>query len=50
MDGAELLGKVIRCSYAKPMTKLQPGKAVWATEEYLEKNIQEGDGQTTADE
>ena len=37
MDGAELLGKVLRCNIAKmPNNKIQPGKAIWNTEEFYE--------------
>ena len=36
MEGAEICGKVIRCSYAKPMTQTSGGnKAVWTNEEWL---------------
>mmetsp|Transcript_8571 Transcript_8571/g.8697 ORF Transcript_8571/g.8697 Transcript_8571/m.8697 type:complete len:129 (-) Transcript_8571:193-579(-) len=41
MDGAELLGKVIRCNIAKPMTKLQPGKAVWSAEEWIQNSLKD---------
>ena len=41
MEGAEICGKVIRCSFAKPMTTTSAGvgsnKAVWTTEEWLMK-------------
>lgn len=40
MDGAELLGRVLSCKFAKPMSRSEGkpryGKAVWASEEYLE--------------
>lgn len=45
MDGAEILGKVIKCDFARPDTKLVPrGKAVWSTEEWLQKQQQEDGG------
>ena len=35
MEGAELYGRVIRCSYAKPMANTGRGnKAVWSSEEW----------------
>jgi RNA recognition motif-containing protein len=34
MNGAELFGKFIKCNIAKASTKLQPGQAIWATEEF----------------
>lgn len=43
MDGAEILGKVIKCDFARPDTKLAPrGKAVWATEEWIQKQQLDG--------
>jgi peptidyl-prolyl isomerase E (cyclophilin E) len=41
MDGAEILGKVLKCNYAKPETKLQPGKAIWSAEEWIQKSLKE---------
>jgi hypothetical protein len=43
MDGAELFGKVIRCNIAKPMTKIQAGKAVWSAEEWYKTSLPEND-------
>ena len=47
MEGAEICGKVIRCSFAKPMTTVGSGvganKAVWTTEEWLQKEQQEAE-------
>jgi RNA recognition motif-containing protein len=36
MNGAEVLGKFIKCTIAKPLTKLKPGQALWSTEEFYE--------------
>jgi peptidyl-prolyl isomerase E (cyclophilin E) len=45
MNGAELLGKFIKCSIAKPLTKLKPGQALWSTEEFFESSAHpEGPG------
>ena len=41
MDGAELMGKVLRCNIAKPMTKLPVGKAVWTAEEWIQNSLKE---------
>lgn len=43
MEGAELFGKVIRCGYAKPLTKVgsEGNKAVWTSEEWLENSLEE---------
>ena len=35
------MGKVLRCNIAKPMTKLQPGKAVWSAEEWLQNTLKD---------
>ena len=43
MDGAELFGKVIRCNFAKPLTKVSSGKAVWSSEEWIQNNLNEGE-------
>lgn len=44
MDGAELLGKVLRCNVAKlPSNKVQPGKAIWNTDEYYEETGEKND-------
>eukprot|EP01041_Mallomonas_annulata_P002451 gene2451-4759_t len=45
MDGAELFGKVLRCNIAKPMTKLQAGKAVWSAEEWIQNSLKEDGGE-----
>lgn len=42
MHGAELFGKVLKCNMAKPMTKLQPGQAVWTAEEWLSNSLKTG--------
>lgn len=39
MDGAELLGKVIRCNLAKAMPKLASGQAVWNSEEWIKQKL-----------
>jgi len=39
MDGSEIFGRVVRCSIAKAIPKLTPGKAVWNTEEWIQKSI-----------
>lgn len=39
MDGAELLGKVIRCNLAKAMPKLESGQAVWNSEEWIKQKM-----------
>ncbi len=39
MEGSELHGKVLKCSFARPQTKLTPGKAVWAVEEFLKGTV-----------
>ena len=44
MDGSELFGRTLKVNLAKPSaTKGQVGKALWATEEYLQKSLNEGD-------
>jgi hypothetical protein len=35
MHGAELCGKVIRCSIAKPMANVNRGQAVWTSEDWI---------------
>jgi RNA recognition motif-containing protein len=44
MHGAELFGKVLKCNMAKPMTKLQPGQAVWTAEEWLSNSLKADGG------
>lgn len=44
MDGAELFGKVLRCSVAKPMPKVAAGKALWSAEEWIRNSLKDGDG------
>jgi hypothetical protein len=39
MDGAEILGKTLKCTYAKAETKLQEGKAVWSSEDWINNNM-----------
>ena len=40
MEGSELCGRVIRCSYAKPMANTGGGnKAVWTNEEWYEHDL-----------
>lgn len=43
MDGSELLGKVLRCNVAKAVSKLVPGKAVWSSDEWAQKEMAEAD-------
>jgi hypothetical protein len=40
MDNAELYGKVLRCSVAKPMPTAEKGKGVWTSEEWLSQQQQ----------
>ena len=42
MDGAEILGRVLKCNIAKADTKLQHGKAIWSAEEWLQKSLKGG--------
>ena len=43
MDGAEIYGKVIRCTLAKPNTiKAEPGKAIWSSEDWIKNSLGEG--------
>ncbi|CAE7746991.1 PPIE, partial [Symbiodinium microadriaticum] len=49
MNGAELFGKVLKCNMAKPMTKLQPGQAVWTAEEWLSNSLKTDDTGPTDD-
>lgn len=39
MDGSEIFGRVVRCNIAKAIPKLTPGKAVWNSEEWINKNL-----------
>lgn len=39
MDGAELFGKPIKVSFAKPLTKVDHGKAIWTSEEWIQAHI-----------
>lgn len=41
MDGSELFGRVIRCSVAKAISKLAPGKALWNDEEWIKAHLEE---------
>jgi peptidyl-prolyl isomerase E (cyclophilin E) len=41
MDGAEILGKVLKCNLAKAETKLQHGKAVWSSEDWIQNSLKE---------
>jgi hypothetical protein len=43
MDGSELSGKVLRCNLAKPMSKVQAGKAIWSAEEWIQNSLKEGE-------
>ena len=43
MDGAEILGKVLKCKFAKSETKIQHGKAVWSSEEWIQNNLNSSD-------
>jgi RNA recognition motif-containing protein len=49
MNGAELYGKFIKCTIAKSSTKLQPGQAIWATEEFYSSKANP-DGTETAED
>lgn len=50
MDGAELLGKVLRCNVAKAVSKLAPGKALWSSDEWAgNENGEEGDKEKITD-
>jgi hypothetical protein len=49
-EGAELYGKVLRCSLAKQITKVANGKAIWSEEEFLQNSLQEDDAVTGGDE
>ena len=42
MHGSELLGKVLKVNLARATVKLQPGKAVWSSEEWLNDSLQKG--------
>jgi peptidyl-prolyl isomerase E (cyclophilin E) len=43
MHGSELQGKVLKVNMARATVKLQPGKAVWSSEEWLNKANNQGD-------
>ena len=43
MHGSELQGKVLKVNMARATVKLQPGKAIWSSEEWLNKSIKQGD-------
>ena len=49
MDGAEILGRVLKCNFAKADTKIQHGKAVWSAEEWLQNSLKQ-DAPTEAEE
>ena len=49
MEGAELFGKVLHCNIAKPMTKLQHGKAVWSAEDWIQNSLKDNDDIEPAD-
>jgi hypothetical protein len=42
MDGSELFGRVIRCNYAKALTKIAHGKAIWTDEEWIKSHLEDG--------
>jgi peptidyl-prolyl isomerase E (cyclophilin E) len=46
MNGAEILGRTLKCNLAKPDTKLTHGKAVWSAEEWIQKSLKDGDAPT----
>jgi hypothetical protein len=46
MDGAELMGKTIRCNLAKAMPKLEAGQAAWNSEEWIQQNAMNLEGET----
>ena len=50
MEGAELYGKVLRCSIAKPSKNLAPGKAVWSAEEWIQKSLADGEDEYIEEE
>ena len=50
MDGAELYGKVLRCTIAKELPKVERGKAVWSAEEWIQNSLKEKDEQPDNDD
>ena len=45
MHGAELYGKVLRCSIAKPMANVNRGQAVWTSDDWILNHMNsEGEG------
>lgn len=50
MHGSELQGKVLKVNMARATVKLQPGKAVWSSEEWLNKSIKQGDEMNDEDQ
>lgn len=43
MHGSELQGKVLKVNMARATVKLQPGQAIWSSEEWLNKSIRQDD-------
>ena len=43
MDGSELYGKVLRCTIAKELPKVERGKAVWSAEEWIQNSLKESE-------
>lgn len=43
MHGAELYGKVLRCSIAKPMSNVNRGQAIWNADDWISNQLNEGE-------
>ena len=43
MEGAELFGKVLRCSISKPLVNREKGKAVWSAEDWIQNQMKESE-------
>lgn len=41
MDGAEILGRVLKCNFARAETKIEHGKAVWSAEEWIQSSLKQ---------
>lgn len=41
MNGSELQGRVLKVTKARATVKLQPGKPVWSSEEWLDKSLKQ---------
>lgn len=44
MHGAELCGKVLRCSVAKPMSNVNRGQAIWNADDWISNQLNDGEG------